>query len=45
MAAYTFLATKRLNREHHAHLGILQLSQSGDEKAIKKQFADWEKDT
>lgn len=45
MAAYTFLAAKRRNRENHTALGLLQLSQSGDEKAIKKQFEDWEKDS
>jgi hypothetical protein len=44
MAAFTFLATKRLNRENHTTLGLLTLAQSGDDKAIKKQFEDWEKD-
>lgn len=44
MAAFTFLAVKRQNREQHAQLSLLCLSQSGDDKAIKKQFEDWEKD-
>ena len=44
MAAYTFLAAKRKNRENHTALGLLVLSQSGDDKAVKKQFEDWEKD-
>lgn len=44
MSAYTFLATKRQNREKHSHLSLLTLSASGDEKAIKKQFDDWEKE-
>lgn len=44
MAAFTFLATKRINREKHAQLSLLTLAASGDEKAIKKQFDDWEKE-
>jgi hypothetical protein len=44
MAAYTFLAVKRMNRENHTALGLLWLAQSGDDKAVKKQFEDWEKD-
>jgi hypothetical protein len=44
MAAYAFLAVKRQNRETHRDLSILLLAQSGDEKAIKKQLEDWEKD-
>lgn len=44
MSAFTFLATKRLNREHYADLSMLTLAASGDEKAIKKQFDTWEKD-
>ena len=45
MSAYTFLAVKRQNRENHTALGLLVLAQSGDEKAVKKQFGDWEKDS
>jgi hypothetical protein len=43
MAAYTFLAAKRKDRESHTALGLLVLAQN-DQKAIKKQFEDWEKD-
>jgi len=43
LAAYTFLATKRLQREHHATLSLMLLAQSGDEKAVKRQLEDWEK--
>ena len=45
MSAYTFLAVKRKNRENHTALGLLVLAQSGDEKAVKKQFEDWERDS
>jgi hypothetical protein len=45
MAAFTFLASKRLNRENHTKLGLMILAQSGDPKAVEKQFKDWEKDS
>lgn len=45
MTAYTFLASKRKNRENHMALSLLLLSQSGDQKAVTKQLEDWEKDT
>ena len=45
MSAYTFLAVKRKNRENHTSLGLLGLAQSGDEKAVNKQFEDWERDS
>lgn len=44
MAAFAFLATKRMNRESHRELSLLTLAQGGDEKALKKVFDDWEKD-
>jgi hypothetical protein len=44
MAAYTFLAVKRMGRENHTALSLLWLAQSGDDKAVKKKFEDWEKD-
>lgn len=34
-----------MNRENHTKLGLMQLSASGDDKAVKKQFEDWEKDS
>jgi len=44
MAAFTFLAVKRKNREDHASLSLMLLAQSGDEKAVKKQLETWERD-
>jgi len=44
MAAFTFLAVKRQNREAHSTLSLMLLAQSGDEKAVKKQLETWEKD-
>src|ERR1035437_8892122 len=44
MAAYAFLAAKRKDRESHTSLGLMLLAQSGDAKAIKTQFEDWERD-
>jgi hypothetical protein len=44
MAAYTFLAVKRKNREDHMALSLTLLA-NGDPKAIKKQLEMWEKDT
>jgi hypothetical protein len=45
MAAYTFLAVKRKNREDHMALSLMLLADCGDPKAIKKQLEMWEKDT
>jgi hypothetical protein len=45
MSAYTFLAGKRQNREHHDLLSLLILAQSSDDKVVKKQFDAWEKDS
>lgn len=45
MAAFTFLAAKRKNRENHTALSLLTLAQCGDDKVVKKQFEDWEKDS
>lgn len=44
MAAFAFLASKRVDRENYNALGLLTLAQSGDDKAVKKQFDTWEKD-
>jgi hypothetical protein len=44
MAAYTFLAVKRRNREQHSDLSIQLLAASGNEKEVKKQLEDWERD-
>jgi hypothetical protein len=45
MAAYTFLAVKRMNRENHASLSLQVLAQRGEDKEIKKQMEQWEKDS
>ena len=45
MSAFTFLATKRVHRESHAQLSLLWLAASGDSKAVKKQFDEWERDS
>jgi hypothetical protein len=45
MAAFTFLAVKRMNRESHATLGLMALANSGDGKEINKQMEQWEKDS
>lgn len=45
MAAFTFLAVKRGNRENHTHLSLLNLAGSGDDKAIKKQMETWERES
>lgn len=45
MAAFTFLATKRMTREHHSTLSLLTLAASGDGKAVKAQFDAWERDS
>lgn len=45
MAAYTFLAVKRKNREDHMALSLAVLANCGDPKAIKKQLELWEKDS
>jgi hypothetical protein len=43
LAAYTFLAAKRANRNSHTTLSLLRLAQAED-KEVKKQFEDWEKE-
>lgn len=45
MSAFMFLAGKRKSREDHSALSLMLLAQSGDEKAVKDQFAIWEKDS
>jgi hypothetical protein len=44
MAAFLFLATKRVARESHRQLSLLTLSQSSDGKAITTQLEKWEDD-
>jgi hypothetical protein len=44
MAAFTFLAVKRLNREAHRDLSLMALAQSGDMKEVNKQLGRWEKE-
>jgi hypothetical protein len=44
MSAFMFLATKRLHRENYVTLSLLLLAQSGDEKAVKRQLEEWEKE-
>lgn len=47
--AFSFLATKRVNKERHAQLGLLVLAQGGGSKEgnaeINKQLAAWEKES
>lgn len=45
MMAFSFLASKRMNREAHRTLSLLTLANSGDEKAINEQYARWEKES
>jgi hypothetical protein len=44
MAAFTFLAVKRMHREAHSDLSLMALANSGDNKEVNKQLDAWEKD-
>lgn len=44
MAAFSFLAVKRINRDAHRDLSLMALAYSGDSKKINDQLTKWEKD-
>jgi hypothetical protein len=40
-----FLRDKRQNRERHELLALMLLAQSGDDKVIKREFDEFERDS
>jgi hypothetical protein len=42
MAAYCFLADRRVDRNSHRELTLIALGTHGDEKALKDAMENWE---